>query len=56
MTQLSIGRKTTTTFGEKSPRTLRPKIWNSLAEDLKDLTSLSKFTEFFKTCYEPECK
>ena len=51
-----INRAKTTTFGEKSLRTLGPKIWNSLPEDVKDLTSLQKFTEFIKTWYEPECK
>ena len=53
---LVINRAKTATFGEKSLRTLGPKIWNSLPEDFKDLTSLQKFTEFIKTWYEPECK
>ena len=33
-----------------------PKIWNSLPEDFKDLTSLQVFTEFIKTWYRSECK
>ena len=33
-----------------------PKIWNSLPEDVKDLTSLQVFTEFIKTWYRSECK
>ena len=33
-----------------------PKIWNSLLEDVKDLTSLPKFTEFIETWYGPECR
>ena len=37
-------------------RTLGPKIWNSLSEDVKDLTSLPEFTEFIKAWYGPECK
>ena len=41
-------------FGEKSLSTLGPKIWNSLPEDVEDLTSLSKFLEFIKTWYGPE--
>ena len=37
-------------FSEKSPRTLGPKIWNSLRKDIiKDLTFLQKFTEITKT-------
>ena len=48
--------KKTTTFGEKNLRTLGPKIWNSLSEDVKDLTSLPEFTESIKAWYGPECK
>ena len=46
---LVVNRAKIAMFGEKSLRTLRFKIWNSLSEDIKDLTSLSKFTEFIKT-------
>ena len=53
---LVINRAKTTTFGEKSLRTLGPKIWNFLPEDVKDLPSLPKFTEFIKTWYRPECR
>ena len=53
---LVINRAKTTTFVEKSLRTLGAKIWDSLLEHVKDLTSLQKFTEFIKTWYEPECK
>ena len=42
-----VNRAKTTTFGKKRLRTLGPKIWNSLPEDVK---------EFIKTCYGPECK
>ena len=45
---LVVNRAKTTAFGEKSLRTLVPKIWNSLPEDIKDLTCLPKFTEFIK--------
>ena len=37
---LVVNRAKSTTFVEKSLRTLGPKIWNSLPEDLKELTSL----------------
>ena len=53
---LVINRAKTTTFSEKSLRTLRPKIWNSLPQDVKDLTYLSKFIEFSETWYGPECR
>ena len=46
---LVVNRAKTTTFGEKSLRTLGPKFWSSLLKDVKDLTSLQKFTEFIKT-------
>ena len=47
--QICISRVKTTKFAEKSLRILGPKIWNFLLEDIKDLTSLPKFTEFIKT-------
>ena len=53
---LVVNRAKTTTFNEKSLRILGPKTWNSLLKDVKDLTSLQKFTEFIKTWYGPECK
>ena len=43
-----VNRAKTTTFREKSLRPLGPEIWNSLAEDIKDFTSLPKFTELLK--------
>ena len=46
----------TTTSGEKGPRTMGPKAWDSLPEDVKDLTSLPKFTEFIKIWYGPKCR
>ena len=55
-TDLVVNMAKTITFGEKSLRPLGPKIWNSLPEDVKDLTSLLKFTEFIKTWYGPECR
>ena len=51
---LVVNRAKTKTFGEKSLRMLGPKIWNSLPEDVKDVTLLQKFTEFIKTWYGPE--
>ena len=45
---MHVNRAKTAIFGEKRLRTLGPKIWNSLPEDIKDLTSLPKFTEFIK--------
>ena len=53
---LVVNRVKTKTFGEKSLRTLGPKTWNSLPEDVKDLTSLPKFIEFIKTWYGSECR
>ena len=35
---LVVNRAKTTAFGEKSLRTLGPKLWNSQTEDVKDLT------------------
>ena len=54
--ELVVFRAKTTTFGKKSLWTLEPNIWNSLPEDVKSLTSFSKFVQFIKTWYRPECK
>ena len=53
---LVVNRAKTTKFDEKILRTLGPKIWNSLPEDVKDLLSLPKFNGFIKTWYGPECR
>ena len=53
---LDVNGAKTLKFGEKSLRILERKTWNSLSDDVKDLTSLSKFTEFIKTWYRPECR
>ena len=36
--------------------TLGPKIWNSLPDNIKELTPPQKFTEFIKKWHGPECK
>ena len=54
-TDLVVYRAKTVTLGEKSLRTFRPKIWNSLPEDVKDFVSLPKFTSFIKPWHGPEC-
>ena len=51
-----VNRVETTKFRENSLRKSGLKIWNSLPQDVKDLTSLSKFTEFIKTWYGSECR
>ena len=48
---LVVNRAKTTTFGEKSLRTLVHKIWSFLLKDVKDLTFLQKFTEFIEIWY-----
>ena len=45
---LVVNRAKTTTFDEKSLRNWDLKIWNSLPEDVKESTSIPKFTEFIK--------
>ena len=42
---VNSNRAKTGTFDGKSLRTLGAKIWNSLPEDVKDLTAVQKFTE-----------
>ena len=46
---LFVNRTKTTELYEMCLKTLGANIWNSLAEEVKDLTSLPQFTEFIKT-------
>ena len=46
---LFVNRTKTTELYELYLKTLGANIWNSLAEEFKDLTSLPQFTEFIKT-------
>ena len=46
---LFVNRTKTTELYEMCLKTLRANIWNSLAEEIKDLTSLPQLTEFIKT-------
>ena len=43
------------TYGEKSLKTLGPKIWNDLPEDIRTATSLSRFKILIKTWSGPSC-
>ena len=44
------------TYGEKSLKTLGPKIWNDLPENIRSATSLSRFKTLIKTWSGPYCK
>ena len=44
-----VKRHNTITYGTKSLKTLGPKIWNQLPEDLKSETSYIKFKEYSDT-------
>ena len=44
------------TFGNNSLRCLGPHIWNSLPENIKEISSFEKFKESIKNWYGPTCK
>ena len=46
----------TMTYGTKSLKTLGPKIWNQLPEDIKSETSYTKFKEYIDTWFGPKCR
>ena len=46
----------TITCGTKSLKTLGPKIWNQLPEDIKSETSYTKFKEHIDTWLGPKCR
>ena len=46
---LFVNKTKTTEWYEMCLKMLAANIWNSLAEEAKDLTSLPQFTEFIKT-------
>ena len=44
------------TYGTKSLKTLGPKIWNQLPEDIKTETSSTRFKEYIDTWLGPKCR
>ena len=46
----------TITYGTKSLKTLGPKMWNQLPEDIISETSYTKFKEYIYTWFGPKCK
>ena len=44
------------TFGDKSLVRLRPKIWNTLPQNIKAENSYVKFKEYIVTWFGPKCK
>ena len=46
----------TITYGTKRLKTLDPKIWNQLPEDIKLETSYTTFKEYIDTWFGPKCR
>ena len=53
---LKVQYHRTAKYGDKSLKTLGPKLWNSLPNDIKRETSFSKFKNFINTWFGPKCK
>ena len=53
---LIIHTQNTVTFGSNSLRCLGPHIWNTLPENIKEITSFEKFKESINNWYGPSCK
>ena len=50
---LIIHTRNTVTFGSNSLRCLGPHIWNTLPENIKEITSFEKFKESINNWYGP---
>ena len=46
----------TTAYGTNNLKSLGPKIWNQLPEDIKSKTSYTKFKEYIDTWFGPKCR
>ena len=53
---LKVHYHRTSKYGDKSLKTLGPKIWNSLPCDIKNETSFQKFKTHIKAWFGPKCK
>ena len=53
---LVVRSHNTATYGDKSLKTLRPKIWNALPTEIKHETSLRRFKEYVNLWSGPSCK
>ena len=53
---LEVNAHKTTRYGEKSLRTLGPKIWNLLPEHIKAEHNFAKFKQHISQWFGPECK
>ena len=53
---LIIHTGNTVTFGSNSLRCLGPHIWNTLLENIKEITSFEKFKESFNDWYRSSCQ
>ena len=53
---LKIHTWNTVTFGSNSLRCLGSHIWNTLPENIKEITSFEKFKESINNWYGPSCK
>ena len=52
---LEIPSRNTVKYRDKSIRSLGPRIWNGLPEEIKIEHSYDKFKEYLKTWYELQC-
>ena len=53
---LIIHTRNNVAFGSNSLRCLGPHIWNTLPENIKEITSFEKFKESINNWYGPGCK
>ena len=51
-----VKHRNTIKYGDKSLKTLGPKIWNQLPENIKSETSFPRFKEFIGTWFGPKCR
>ena len=51
-----VKHQKTITYGTKSLKTLGPKIWKQLPEDIKSETSYTKFKKYIDTWFGSKCR
>ena len=53
---IKVDQNNTTKYGNKSLRSLRPHIWNSLPKQIKEETNYNKFNNYIDKWFGAKCK
>ena len=53
---INVNQNNTTTYGNKSLRSLGPHIWNSLPKQIKEETNYNNFRNYIDKWFSAKCK